>query len=447
MNIKDITKRKSIEAVKNVLDDFILDDFQCVDAVTAVYRKRCVLGHDTGLGKTIVASAIIKMLHNERRNRKFLFVCKRNQFAQTPAKIRKATGLRVIAISSEESSLDRKLFNGEFLKYDVVLLAEEVLDDAVANALLLTYKHEFCGIFVDEIHTMCNYMEANRAGILKAMMKNFEYRIAMTATPMTSSLEQWCRILAMIEPENFENWRDTLYDLEHYNLNLERDFPGLYIRRTRVDLGIPNVYNNHIHVVPAMPHQYGAKGKNLFRLCKGSSASNQVNKLVEILKGEKDKNPYSKGIVYIRHHDTRKWVTSELDKVGIKYECINGLTPTSERKRIMDEYNSNRCDLVITSTTSSIDLDGDFVVLYEFTCELRQILGRLERGLVPKEIQVHYIFTDDTEEIEYFLEKIYKRSLILQTILKRDYKMIIEIGNRIKKQQEERAKNTERMNL
>lgn len=438
MDIRDIRKLKSIEALKNVLeDDITLDWFQTVDALTAVYRKHCILGHDTGLGKTIVASAIIKMLHNEKKNRKFLFICKRNQFIQTPTKIRNATGLKVIAISSEGASIENKLYSGEFLKYDVVILAEEVLDNEIANTVLLSCKHEFCGVFIDEIHTMCNYMEAGRAGILKAMLKNFEYRIGMTATPMTSSLEQWCRILAMIEPEYFDNWREVLHALEYNTIDMETDFPGLYIRRTRADLGIPNVYNNHIHLVPAMPHQYGARGKNLFRLCKGTSAQNQVNKLIEILNDEKQRNLNSKGIVYIRHHDTRKWVTSELDKVGIKYECINGLTPTSERNRIMSEYNNNQCDLVITSTTSSIDLDGDFVVLYEFTCELRQILGRLERGLIPKEIQVHYIFTDDTEEVQYFMEKIYNRSLVLQTILKRDYKMIIEIGNRMKKREKE----------
>lgn len=443
MKITDITKRKSVEALRHILDGYSLDDFQTVDALTAVARKHCILGHDTGLGKTIVASAIMKMLHNEIRARKFLFVCKRNQFAQTPAKIREATGLRVIAISSETASVENRLYNGEFLKHDVVILAEEVLDDPIAATVLLCYKDSFCGIFVDEIHTMCNYMEANRAGLLKAIMKNFEYRIGMTATPMTSSLEQWCRILAMIEPEVFENWRDTLYELEHYILDLERDYPGIYIRRTRADLGIPNVYQNHVHLVPAMAHQYGAKGKNLFRLCKGSGAKNQVDKLIEILENEKKRNFMSKGIVYIRHHETRRYVCSELDKQGIKYECINGLTPSKDRKRIMDDYNKNLCDLVITSTTSSIDLDGDFVILYEFTCELRQILGRLERGLIPKEIQVHYIFTDDTEEIDYFLEKIYKRSLILQNILKRDYRMIVDIGLRIKKN----MKQTERLKL
>lgn len=427
--METIYNRKSIYALKYILKDYVLEDFQCVDALQAVHRKISLLGWDTGLGKTLLASAIMRMLYNENNTRKFLFICKKTQFAQTPKKIAEATGLKVLAISSEATSLNSRLYNGKFLDYDIVILAEEVLNDITACCVLLETRKAFAGIFVDEIHTMCNTQEADRAGILNAMMKNFEYRYGMTATPMTTELAQYCRILTMLEPEIFENPKDTKYELERGLLEVERDYPGLYLRRTRADLGIANVYNNKIHMVPAMPHQVGASGHDLFQTTKGKGAVSQLNKLVEILDVEKGR----KGIIYIHHHDIRKYVTAELNARGIEHGCINGLTNSKEKKRVMDAFNSNQLQLVITSVTVAIDLDSDFVVFMQYNANVRQLLGRAERGLICKEINLHWLFTEDTDEMEYFLKNIYSRSIILQSILHRDYRMLLEVGRKVRR--------------
>ena len=258
------------------------------------------------------------------------------------------------------------------------------------------------------------------------MMKYFKFAYGMSATPMTSNLDQYSRILNMLEPETFPKYSSTTKDLRSGLLNIESKYPGLYIRRTRRDLGIPNNYRNHIHLVDAMPHQIGADGRDLFETCKGEGADNQVNELIKILKSAR-----GKGIVYIRHHSVREFVSKRLNLAGIHHECIHGKTSRDERRRIMNSYNNNEINLVITSITSSIDLDGDYLVLYEYTCELRQILGRLERGLIPKMVDIHYIFTDNTGEVRYFIDKIYQRSLILQTVLRRDYSMILQIYRRL----------------
>ena len=426
MDINIIKKLNTVQALKYVLNDIIMEDFQVIDCLTAVTAERSLLGQDTGLGNTIIASGIMKMLHNENPNRKFIFVCKTHQFIQTPKKIADATGLTVIDISSKQLDIDLKLKTGDFLKYDVLILAEEVFDNPVVNEILLAARRYYCGIFVDEIHTMCNYNESCRAHIIRCMMKYFKFAYGMSATPMTSNLDQYSRILNMLEPETFPKYSSTTKDLRSGLLNIESKYPGLYIRRTRRDLGIPNNYRNHIHLVDAMPHQIGADGRDLFETCKGEGADNQVNELIKILKSAR-----GKGIVYIRHHSVREFVSKRLNLAGIHHECIHGKTSRDERRRIMNSYNNNEINLVITSITSSIDLDGDYLVLYEYTCELRQILGRLERGLIPKMVDIHYIFTDNTGEVRYFIDKIYQRSLILQTVLRRDYSMILQIYRRL----------------
>lgn len=422
MNAKKILSLKSVQALKYILNDIVLEDFQVIDCLAAVTNERCLLGEDTGLGKTIIASGIMRMLINENPNRKFIFVCKTHQFIQTPKKIENATGLDVIAISSKQEDIDVKLKTGDFLNYNILILAEEVFDNPVVNEILLAARYYYCGIFVDEIHTMCNYNESTRAHIIRCMMKYFKFAYGMSATPMTSNLDQYSRILNILEPELFPKYKYTTQDLRSGLLDIENKYPGLYIRRTRRDLGIPNNYQNHIHLVDAMPHQIGVDGKDLFQICKGEGADTQVNKLIEILK-----SAHGKGIVFIRHHKVREFVSKRLLLAGIEHECIHGKTSRERRQDIMSKYNNGEMNLVITSITSSLDLDGDYLVLYEYTCELRQILGRLERGLIPKMVDIHYIFTKDTGEIKYFVDNIYNRSLLLQSILRRDYGMILSI--------------------
>ena len=129
IEVKDIIDRKSVYALRYVLNGYVLEDFQTVDALTAIVRKVAVLSHDTGMGKTVIASAIIKMLHNQDSNRKFLFVCKVAQFIQTPKDLAKATGLKVLAVSSKREDLENYIHSLEFVDYDIVVLAEEVFSD------------------------------------------------------------------------------------------------------------------------------------------------------------------------------------------------------------------------------------------------------------------------------------------------------------------------------
>ena len=74
IEVKDIIDRKSVYALRYVLNGYVLEDFQTVDALTAIVRKVAVLSHDTGMGKTVIASAIIKMLHNQVSKQK-VFIC------------------------------------------------------------------------------------------------------------------------------------------------------------------------------------------------------------------------------------------------------------------------------------------------------------------------------------------------------------------------------------
>ncbi|GAA0101710.1 hypothetical protein UT300012_24250 [Paraclostridium bifermentans] len=429
--VRRITKMKSCMPFRNILNGYVLEDFQCVDVLTALARKESIIGHDTGMGKTLIASSIIRALHNENHLGKYLVVLKTNQFQQTPAKIRKATGMSVVAISSKGSDLENKMYNGSFLNSDIVIIAAEVLNDVASCAVLLQFRKRFRAIIVDELHEFTNFNDADRAFMLKSMMSHIEYKIGLTATPMTTELDQFTRALAMLDRETYSNYKDTKTKLVHGNLDIEKSDPGVYIRRTRSGLGIANDYLTHVHVTEPHQHQANASGINMFEITKGEGAYNQVAKLIEII----DNEP-GKGLVYIRHHSIRKFVEGELEKAGIPFASINGLVTGKQRGDIMNKFNEGgegAPKVVLTSVTTSLDLDCDFVIFYEFTVDAKQMIGRAERGLIPKTIHIHFIFVRYTEEISYFRENIYERSLVVQQVLRRDYGELVEVGKTLDK--------------
>ena len=427
VTVNDVIKRDSVYALRYILDGYILEDFQTVDALTAIVRKVAVLSHDTGMGKTLIASAMMKMLKNENFKRKFIFVCKTSQLIQTPEDIEVATGMSVCTVSSKKVDLE-KLYDMSFLNSDILIVAEEVFSDPSAIYILRATSGLYTAIFIDEAHEMTNYRESERASMLKALLPYYEYRFALTATPMTTSLDQFSSLLQMLDPEEFQGKTSTLSKYIEKGDFFDM-YPGLYIRRTRSDIGVPNVYKNNIVVVKPSAEQIGADGLDMFIKTKGPGAVNQVNALIDIVNKEKD----FKGLIYIWRHETREWVEEALTRAGIEYACINGKTTKKKRKEYQDKFNSGELKLIITSVTTSLNLSCDYVIFYEFTVDARQFIGRSERGLVSKEIRLYYIFTESTGEAEFFLRNIYQRSLILRNVLKRDYNMLIKAAQEVKK--------------
>lgn len=427
IDISKVTELESVKAIKNVLNGITLEDFQTVDILTALVRKRAIIAHDTGMGKTLIASAIMKMLHNENNSRKFIMIVKRSQFDQTPDKIAKATGLKVVAISSEFSKISENILDSSFLKNDVVILSAECLNSLAVMSRIYAHRKLFYGLIVDEAHEFSNIYEADRSFRLQCMSYAFEYFIALTATPITTELEQFSRLLYLVDKYNFYDIKDTTRSLERGEINLEKMYPGLYIRRTRSDLGIANTYNPTSILVEPTPDQVGKCGLNMFKYTKGPGAEPQVNKLIEVINRERP----NKGIVYIRHHAVRRYVEEQLKGTDIRYATINGLTPMSARKTIMDNFAKNEYDVILISVTTSVDLDCDYIFFYEFTADVKQVIGRGERGLIPKTLNLYFLFTLQTAEIDYFNEKIFKRSVMIQEILGRDYAELIDIGKQL----------------
>ena len=428
MLVEELYKRKSFKSIRHVLKGYVLEDLQCADVMTALAAKRSIFRYDTGMGKTLLASAVMKLLKREDRTRKFLFIGKASQVIQTPRKISECTGLKVLATSAEADELQANVYSGKFLNYDVLMITHEALNDTALMLTLHKYRKQFCGVIVDEAHELSNYVTADRALMLQAVCRYFEYVYALTATPMKIDTLELARLMHIVNPQLAKSAEGTASWIEEDPERLKTCWTGLLLSRTREEFGVEGTYLTHVHMVDPMPYQFDANGADMFRITRGEGAQPQVQKLIEIINSYKP----SQGLVYIRQHAIREYVVEQLKKAGITYGCINGRTSMKERALTIKQFEAKNIDIIISSVTTALDLDCDYIVFYEFTLDFKQMLGRAYRGLNPKTLNIDFIFTKHTAEMDYFMSNIYNRMILVQQIMGQDCSEIIQAANEIK---------------
>lgn len=416
--LSEINSLKSYKAIENIVPNYILTDFQCVDLLRLLHAKRYCLFYDTGIGKTLMAGAMINAVRKENPKAKFLMIVLKSQLAQTPEKMKDYTGLRVSCFSAESVQIKQQMFRKDFVQADIVILTHDCLNNMAVMSKIYEEKDKFCGIIIDEAHNLSNFHEAKSSMMLFSMAKQFEYCLALTATPTRVEAKQTARLLYLVSRDSIDDINKQSHIIENEGLKCYTD---VAVVRTRKELNIVTNYKTSVHMIKPLAHQVGVTGINLFQTTKGEGAQPQVNKLVEIIKSYPE---YCKGLVYIRHHAVREYVINELDKAGIKYECINGQTPLKKRNVICKDFNSGKLDIVITSVTEALDLDCEYIIFYEFDVNIQQMVGRGNRGLNPKQLDIHFIFTKDTGESMFFLTNVYNRSIIIRNIMGQDMEYI-----------------------
>lgn len=428
----DIMEYKSFEAIQNCLSGIELHDLQCVDVMRMLIGKRAIVSYSTGLGKTVLAAAVMRLLWNEKPDRKFIFLGKYDQLSQTPGKLERYLGRKVVSSYAEAKSID-KLLSESYQNFSVLFLTHDVLRSERFMNDLFANKDQYCGLFIDEAHELSNAGYAQTATILSGMAMQFEFCFALTATPIVSSVSQMSKLMNIVDYKKFPDVNKVRRELTSGKLRID-DYPCFFINRTREDFGSKANYRGMVEFVDPLPHQLVKCGGNqLFSICKGEGAYPQAEALVRLIKLRTGK----RGLIYINQHDVRAWVLPFLDEAGIRYRCINGTTSFYERNEIMNEFNEEKSlDVIITSVTTALDLDCNYVVFYEFTVNVKQMIGRAHRGLGDKVLDVIFVVTSDSAELDYFYNNIYEISMIIQGILNQDYSELEQVSMEL-----ENAKN------
>lgn len=424
----EISCMQSFKAIKEVLEGIALHDLQCVDVMRLLYAKHAIVSYSTGLGKTVLAAAVMRLLWNEDSSRKFIFFGKFDQLSQTPQKLESYCGVKVVSSFAAAKSL-QELVNQDFPTYRLLFLTHQILYNDLFMNWLFKNRSNYCGIFIDEAHELSNVNNAHAASILAGMSRQFEYFYALTATPITTSTDQLAKLSYLVDSTRYPSIATLKRKLNSGKFAIEDD-PCFYVNRTRKDFGSKAEYRGIVEWVGPLAHQKEkCGGAKLFQLCKGAGAFPQARALVRLIQ----ERAGLRGLIYVNQHSVREWILPFLDKAGIRYECVNGKTKLKERDEIMRRFNEERSlDVVVTSVTEALDLDCDYVIFYEFTVDVKQMIGRAHRGLGDKVMDVIFVITEDTEEISYFYNNIYAISMTIRSLLHQDYSELEQIDEVIR---------------
>lgn len=416
---EDIENLESFRALENILPGCTLKPFQCADLVKMLYFRKVILAYETGLGKTLMGSAFMKLVRNKYPGSRFIWFVKKSQLVQTPAKIKEYTGMSVLDCTGEASKIDAKLTSDNLLNCDCLILTHACLDNPRVKYKLLLLRNLFTGIIIDEAHGVSNLQGSNSAMALYHLASYYPYRIALTATPITTAVAQLANLIKIINEDAIISTQHTTAILENEGVKY---FKHVVLVRRRKDLGLGGYYKSHVDLVKPLPHQEFAEGIDMFVKTKGYGALPQFNKLLDVIKSYKGKQ----GLVYIHRQDVAAFLAEEMAHTNIPHAFLTGGSTLKERDEICKQFNNGKIQVVFTSITEALDLDCTFVYFYEFTTLLEQMIGRGYRGLDPRTLHIHFLFTENTGEFDYFLKNIYARSLMVSDILGTDITHIIK---------------------
>lgn len=423
----EIKDKKSFEAFTYLCDGMEAAPFQAVSVLLWLYKKKGLFRFDPGMGKTYTSALAMTALSNIEPETKCLFLIKKTQITQTSNDIRLYTGKRVITCTGEYNDIIDKLSTHPD-EYDVLMMTHEALQSDIVCLTLAKLVGFFNMCVVDEAHFLSNKKESDRITVLGALCDRIPYVAFLTATPFISRAEQFSSILHLMDRSTFSRPDKLLKQLR----NDERPdlfYPLSIHSYDRVSEGIANTYDVKVAWVEPHDFQRDAKGAQLLRTLRGEGSYNQLNELkrVLLLKQQEQK----RGIVYIYYHDTREWVLEQLEGCDIKYACIHGGTPQYERDRIQQEFQDKEIDVVITSVTTSINLDCEYIYFYQYTLEIKQIMGRGERGLNPKVLELHFQFTRHTNDAQFFLDNVYMLSKKVRAWIGVEYTEFLQLGGEL----------------
>jgi superfamily II DNA or RNA helicase len=403
----DLDKLKSYKAFNNILSTPLTDE-QGVDVLRALFAERYAIFHPTGTGKTYICSGYMKAVTNANPGCKFLMFVRLNQKNQTPKDIERLTGLRTIFYSAETSRL---LSDAAVDTHDVILMSHQCLSSAEHMERLSYHIDKFKGIICDEIHLACNIEESSSAMMLYCLSHEVDYFLGLTATPITSDIEQLARVMKVVNPFLLKNFKKIGSELRYYGMGaLPKELQDSFSVRDR------KMHNISVHTIwiKPMEHQIDAKGMDLFKITKGNGATRQADELVnQIVK----RRPF-KGLVYVNLSEVYDFIYPYLKEQGIRCAIVNGNPKLKKyRESIIEGFKNGEYDVILTNIKEAVNLDSDYVIFYEFTKHVKQYVGRAWRGLDPKPLDVIYLFTHKTDEFDYFIRNIYCISQEVQEIM------------------------------
>lgn len=411
--------RSELQCIENIIPGLEVFKFQNIGLQEALFNKKMLLAFDTGTGKTFTYALFARALLNRDPEKKHVFIIIHDSLDQAVKDVRNLVCAPAAAFSGAAGELSKlqKMWN----RLSVIIMTYECFRDMDTVIFLYNNLTQIESITIDEAHHASNWDESDTAFMIRSVCHYVPYVVGLTATPMTSRRRQFYQLLNTID-RSLSPYRDE---------NFTGKYSEHYFPVNRGDYDIKGNYRATLALVTPQANQIGQIKGIISKVIKGTGAVPQVEALLRITEDRLHKG--KSVIIYVNYHDSRRWVEKHLEMHNISFVSLHGkVTKMEERRRVLEDFKSRRVDVLVTSVSESLNIDADVVIFYEFTTKLKQVMGRAHRGLDAKELELVFLITKDTMEVDFFMKYIYERSLTIQRILRKDYKEFIEIGNQLK---------------
>lgn len=439
--MRELIARGKCESLKYLCNGIVLEDFQTMMVAWILIMRTFICTLDTGLGKTIVASAVMKWLHNTKETDKFLYVVENAGMSQTAKKVSMYTGLTVRTCNASESQA-LSLLSTDINDFDILMISYQALQSFGVAQFLVHHTAYFDTVIYDECQWISELNDSNTWEITKQMRKHFRDVIMFSATPFKTDPMQLLKQVELLDSTILGNinsyisdkcTRSLMYEItDWYGLDTIRSDLTLYVNGyTRDELGIGIKYFPHAYVCDSIEEQTTVKAHDMYRIKSYGDAEtmhtllNIVNDSVMELK---------QGIIYCSTNENKKLLLNTLTANGIACDVIDGTVSDKKRRQYtIDKYNSGELSVLILNITTTLDLPSDYCIFYEL-CDagtILQFIGRCVRGIADSELDVHFILANNTYEITYFYNSIYRKSLYIQQILGKDDRLMKAIRSQV----------------
>lgn len=409
-----------LQCVENIIPGLDVPKFQNIGVQMSLFNKKMLLGFDTGTGKTYTYALFVRALLNRNPEKKHVFVIIHDSLEQAPDDITNLVAVPVCAVSSARGQFAS--LRNNWARCSVFLLTYQCFDHECMVTFLYSHLPEIESITIDEAHHAANWDVSDTAFTLRALCRFVPYVNGLSATPVTRESSQFYQIMNTLDRDFSPRRGETNFSAytEHY------------LPVNRRDYGLKGNYITTPIIVDPLPNQVGNIKGVIFRTIKGTGAYPQAEALVKVVKQRLQQGKSI--IVYVHYHDSRRWLEKNLKEAGIDHVSLHGkIINRTERQNILAQFGSGDVRVLLTSVSESLNIEADVVIFYEFTTKLKQVAGRAHRGLAAKELELVFILTKDTMEIDYFLKYIYQRSLLIQKLLGKDYSEFIRVGQTIQR--------------
>lgn len=174
--------------------------FQLEGVNFLISRRRCILGWEMGLGKTIAAIAALQHLRQEGRVGHALILTPKSVVSQWSDEIKRFSGESAMIVEGSASEKGQLIATSSALftvtNYETAWLSEDAFRKR---------QQGYDCVVLDEAQRIGNY-DTKTSKAVKSLFSSAAYKWALTGTPLMNRLEELHSIMSFVDEDILGSW-------------------------------------------------------------------------------------------------------------------------------------------------------------------------------------------------------------------------------------------------